>query len=92
MPCGGEATRFATERSSKGSRRFPELGFHVEVLRPVSRTASITASPSQEDFLVVVGECIAIIEGEERRLKAWDFVHCRRGPITCSSAPATGRA
>ncbi len=30
----------------------------------------------QEGFLVVSGECIAIVEGEERTLKAWDFVHC----------------
>jgi uncharacterized cupin superfamily protein len=30
----------------------------------------------QEDFLVVSGECLLVIEDEERRLKAWDFVHC----------------
>jgi uncharacterized cupin superfamily protein len=30
----------------------------------------------QEDFLVLSGECILIVEGEERPLKAWDFVHC----------------
>ncbi|MGN6799982.1 MAG: cupin domain-containing protein [Gaiellaceae bacterium] len=30
----------------------------------------------QEDFLVVAGECVLVIEGEERRLNAWDFVHC----------------
>ena len=30
----------------------------------------------QEGFLLVAGECILVIEGEERRLKAWDFVHC----------------
>jgi uncharacterized cupin superfamily protein len=30
----------------------------------------------QEDFLVLSGECVAILEGEERHLKAWDFVHC----------------
>ena len=30
----------------------------------------------QEDFLVVSGECVLVIEGEERRLRAWDFVHC----------------
>jgi glyoxylate utilization-related uncharacterized protein len=31
---------------------------------------------NQEDFLVLRGECLLIIEGEERHLKAWDFVHC----------------
>jgi uncharacterized cupin superfamily protein len=30
----------------------------------------------QEDFLVLAGECLLIVEGEERRLRAWDFVHC----------------
>jgi len=33
----------------------------------------------QEDFLVLAGECVLIVEGEERRLKAWDFVHCPPG-------------
>ena len=31
---------------------------------------------AQEDFLVLSGECLLIVEGEERRLRAWDFVHC----------------
>ena len=31
---------------------------------------------AQEDFLVLSGECLLIVEGEERPLKAWDFVHC----------------
>ena len=30
----------------------------------------------QEDFLVLAGECLLLIEGEERKLRAWDFVHC----------------
>jgi uncharacterized cupin superfamily protein len=33
----------------------------------------------QEDFLVLSGECILIVEGEERPLRAWDFVHCPGG-------------
>ena len=28
------------------------------------------------DFLVSGGECLLLIEGEERALQAWDFVHC----------------
>ena len=34
------------------------------------------AEDAQEDFLVLSGECLLIVEGQERRLKAWDFVHC----------------
>ena len=33
----------------------------------------------QENFLVVSGEAVLIVEGEERRLRAWDFVHCPPG-------------
>ena len=34
------------------------------------------AEEAQEDFLVLAGECLLIVEGEERLLRAWDFVHC----------------
>jgi uncharacterized cupin superfamily protein len=33
----------------------------------------------QEDFLVVAGEALLLVEGEERPLRAWDFVHCPPG-------------
>lgn len=33
----------------------------------------------QEDFLVLSGDCILVVEGKERRLHAWDFVHCPAG-------------
>ena len=31
---------------------------------------------AQEDFLVLSGRCVLLIEGEERPLAQWDFVHC----------------
>ena len=34
---------------------------------------------AQEDFLVLAGECLLIVEGEERKLKTWDFFHCPPG-------------
>ena len=37
------------------------------------------AESVQEDFLVLMGECILIIEDQERQLRAWDFVHCPPG-------------
>jgi uncharacterized cupin superfamily protein len=30
---------------------------------------------TQEGFLVLAGECLLLVEGEERRLRAWDFFH-----------------
>jgi uncharacterized cupin superfamily protein len=34
------------------------------------------AESEQEGFLVLHGECLLLVEGQERRLRAWDFVHC----------------
>jgi glyoxylate utilization-related uncharacterized protein len=38
--------------------------------------------PEQEDFLVLFGEAVLIVEGQERRLAQWDFVHCPPGDRT----------
>src|SRR4051794_14549916 len=55
---------------------FAEVGFTLHVLQPGESGGRYHREANQEDFLVVTGECILLIEGEERRLKAWDFVHC----------------
>jgi uncharacterized cupin superfamily protein len=52
------------------------LGFRIHVLIPGQRNGMYHGESGQEDFLVVGGECVLVIEGEERRLGAWDFVHC----------------
>ena len=46
----------------------------------------------QEDFLVLAGEAVLIVEGEERPLRAWDFVHCPPKAKHVSSARATRAA
>jgi uncharacterized cupin superfamily protein len=56
--------------------RFPELGINVSVLRPGEPTCRYHAEETQEDFLVLAGECLLIVEGQERPLRTWDFVHC----------------
>ena len=55
---------------------FPELGFTIAVIEPGQPSGMYHGESNQEDFLVLQGECVLIIEGEERTLKAWDFVHC----------------
>jgi uncharacterized cupin superfamily protein len=55
---------------------FPQVGYTLAVLQPGQPSGLYHREAPQEDFLVLSGECIAIIEGEERRLQAWDFVHC----------------
>jgi uncharacterized cupin superfamily protein len=58
---------------------FPEIGFTIGVLTPGQAGGRYHHESDQEDFLVLAGECLLLIEGEERRLKAWDFVHCPPG-------------
>ena len=53
---------------------FPQLGINVTVLEP-GQHGLYHAESNQEAFLVVSGECRLLVEGEERRLRAWDFVH-----------------
>ena len=56
--------------------RFPELGVTLDVIWPGQPSGLYHAETNQEDFLVLMGECLLLIEGEERPLRAWDFVHC----------------
>jgi uncharacterized cupin superfamily protein len=56
--------------------RFEELGFGIGILRPGEPNALYHGEEAQENFLVLAGECLLLIEGQERRLRAWDFVHC----------------
>ena len=45
------------------------------MLNPGQPNCMYHGENAQEDFLVLFGECLVLIEGEERRLKQWDFVH-----------------
>ena len=59
----------------EGKYEPPELGFNLHVLMP-GQHGVYHGERGQEDFLVLSGECVLVIEGEERHLKAWDLVHC----------------
>ncbi len=69
----GPFTRF------EGEERFPRLGINIAVLAPEQPSCMYHREDEQEDFLVLAGECLLLVEGEERRLRAWDFVHCPPG-------------
>ena len=58
---------------------FPELGISLRVLQPGEANCRYHAESTQEDFLVLSGECILLVEGQERQVGAWDFVHCPGG-------------
>jgi uncharacterized cupin superfamily protein len=58
---------------------WPDTGVNVQIMQPGQPNGRYHSEPVQEDFLVLHGECIAIIEGEERPLRQWDFFHCPAG-------------
>ncbi len=68
--------RFGAGVTFEGDPMFTQLGINVQVMWPGQPTGLYHAEEAQEDFLVLSGECLLLIEGQERRLKAWDFVHC----------------
>jgi gentisate 1,2-dioxygenase len=55
---------------------FPMLGMSIQVLAPGEPNSMYHWETEQEDFLVLSGEALLIVEGQERPLKQWDFVHC----------------
>ncbi len=60
----------------EGDAEFPQIGFTIAVMQPGQAGGYYHREANQENFLVLSGECVLVIEGQERRLKAWDFVHC----------------
>jgi uncharacterized cupin superfamily protein len=59
--------------------QWPDIGVNVQVMQPGQPNCRYHSEPVQEDFLVLHGECIVILEGEQRELRQWDFVHCPAG-------------
>jgi gentisate 1,2-dioxygenase len=55
---------------------FPMLGMSIQVLPPGEPNATYHWETEQEDFLVLAGRALLIVEGQERPLEQWDFVHC----------------
>jgi uncharacterized cupin superfamily protein len=62
--------------SVEGDAHFPQIGINLFALAPGEPIGMYHWEADQEDFLVLSGEALLIIEGEERRLRPWDFVHC----------------
>jgi uncharacterized cupin superfamily protein len=58
---------------------FLNFGINIHMLDPGKPNGLYHSENVQEDFLVLSGECLAILDGEERKLGPWDFVHCPPG-------------
>ncbi len=60
----------------EGEHEWEQLGMHLVVLEPGEAMGMYHWEADQEDFLIVSGEALLIVEGEERPLRQWDFFHC----------------
>ncbi len=60
----------------QGQTHFPQVGITLFVLAPGEPIGMYHWEADQEDFFVLSGEALLIIEGNERPLRQWDFVHC----------------
>jgi uncharacterized cupin superfamily protein len=58
---------------------WPDTGVNVQIMQPGQPNCRYHSEPVQEDFLVLYGECIAIVDGVERPLRQWDLLHCPAG-------------
>jgi uncharacterized cupin superfamily protein len=78
-PASGRPGRaIAIDFESQGDE-WPDTGVNVQIMQPGQPNCLYHREPVQEDFLVLHGECIAIVDGEERPMRQWDFLHCPAG-------------
>ena len=74
VPGGGTWSSF---ESSEPPRN--QIGIGIHILGPGEKPGYYHSESEQEGFLVLSGECILIVEGEERRMGPWDYFHCPPG-------------
>jgi uncharacterized cupin superfamily protein len=78
-----EATRRGgfgpTARFEDPDDRFEGIGVNVRMLEPGQPASLYHSETVPEAFLVLSGEVLAIVEGEEWTLRQWDFAYCPPG-------------
>jgi uncharacterized cupin superfamily protein len=74
FPGGGAWTTFES-----GPEESDRLGIGVHILWPGDSPGYYHTEEDLEGFLVLSGECVAIVEGEEYRMRAWDYLHSPPG-------------
>lgn len=65
-----------TSFGGEGEAHFDDLGVSLYWLPPGGPMSMYHHEAGQEDFLVLRGCCVLVVEGEERRLEPWDLFHC----------------
>lgn len=77
----------------EGDAEFDQLGVNLFVLGLGEPMSMYHWEADQEGFLVLSGEALLVVEGEERPLRQWDFVHLPAGAshvlLGAGSGPAS---
>jgi quercetin dioxygenase-like cupin family protein len=69
----------ATYPLESRAARFRDFGANVQVIWPGEPNCYYHSEDAQEGFLILSGECILLVEEQERQLRQWDYVHCPAG-------------
>jgi uncharacterized cupin superfamily protein len=72
----GSGTWCGFEAPEEKSR---SIGIGMHVLQPGEASAMYHAEDAQEGFMILEGECLLVVEGEERLMQQWDYFHCPPG-------------
>jgi uncharacterized cupin superfamily protein len=78
-PGRGRNLPFTGWTEEEVERAFPQLGVNLVVLGPGEPIGMYHRESDAEEFLILAGEARLLVEGEERPLRQWDFVHCPPG-------------
>ena len=62
--------KFGAGVTFEGTPDFPHCGINIQVMWPGQPNCYYHAEEGQEDFLILSGECLLLVEGEERRRPA----------------------
>ena len=72
---GRRSTSLTGRTEFEAETYFPQLGVNLAVIEPGEPNSIYHWETEQVAFLVLAGEALLIVEGEERPLRQWDFVH-----------------
>jgi quercetin dioxygenase-like cupin family protein len=75
-PAQGHSAPLTGHDEYEAETFFPQLGVAIRVMGRGEPSTVYHWETEQEDFLVLAGEGVLIVEGQERPVKQWDFVHC----------------
>jgi uncharacterized cupin superfamily protein len=75
----GDTVPFTGWSDEECETHFAQLGVGLYVLGPGEPIGMYHREADQEGFLVLAGEPLLLVEGQERPLRPWDYVHCPPG-------------